>query len=118
MSEAKKKRNLYPLHLIIGFGIMALFWLMPPFSTITPLGMRCIGAFLGMVYLWSACDTLWPSLVGLFMLGISGYGGDGGFNGLWMNAVGNYTVLLNCLRWFSLGLWILLVIPNTLPNGF
>ena len=94
MSEAKKKRSLYPLHLIIGFGIVAIFWLIPPIGSITPLGMRCVGAFLSMVYLWSAVDTLWPSLIGLFLLGISGYGGDGGFNGLWMNAIGNYTVLL------------------------
>lgn len=94
MSEAKKKRSLYPLHLVIGFGIIALFWLMPPFDPITPLGMRCAGAFLGMVYLWSACEALWPSLVGLFILAISGYGGEAGFNGVWMQAVGVYTVLL------------------------
>ena len=93
MSEAKKKRSLYPLHLVIGFGLIALFWLMPPIDPITPLGMRCAGAFLGMVYLWSACDTLWPSLIGLFMLAISGYD-EAGFNDLWMNAVGVYTVLL------------------------
>ena len=94
MSEQKQKRNLYPVHLVVGFGIMALFWLMPPIEPITALGMRCVGAFLGMVYLWSAVDTLWPSMVGLFMLAISGYGGDGGFNGVWMQAVGVYTVLL------------------------
>ena len=94
VSEAKKKRSLYPLHLVIGLGLIALFWIMPPIDPITPLGMRCAGAFLGMVYLWSACDTLWPSLIGLFMLAISGYGGEGGFNGVWMNAVGVYTVLL------------------------
>ena len=93
MSEAKKKRSLYPLHLVIGFGLIALFWIMPPIDPITSLGMRCAGAFLGMVYLWSACDTLWPSLVGLFMLAVSGYDAAG-FNSLWMNAVGNYTVLL------------------------
>ena len=94
MSEQKQTRNLYPVHLVVGFGIMALFWLMPPIEPITALGMRCVGAFLGMVYLWSAVDTLWPSMVGLFMLAISGYGGDGGFNGVWMQAVGVYTVLL------------------------
>ena len=94
MSEAKKKRSLYPLHLVIGFGIIALFWFMPPIEPITSLGMRCVGAFLGMVYLWSAVDTLWPSMVGLFLLAISGYGGEGGFNGVWMQAVGVYTVLL------------------------
>lgn len=94
MSEAKKKRSLYPLHLIIGFGIMAILWLIPPIDPITPMGMRCLGAFLAMVYLWSACDTLWPSLVGLFFLAISGYGGEGGFNGVWMQAIGVNTVLL------------------------
>ena len=94
MSETKKKRSLYPLHLVIGFGLIALFWLMPPIDPITPLGMRCAGAFLSMVYLWSACDTMWPSMVGLFFLAISGYGGDAGFNGVWMNAIGVNTVLL------------------------
>ena len=94
MSEKKQKRSLYPLHVAIGFGIIALFWLMPPIEPITALGMRCVGSFIGMVYLWSAVDTLWPSMVGLFMLAISGYGGEGGFNGVWMQAVGVYTVLL------------------------
>lgn len=93
MSEAKKKRNLYPVHLIVGIAIMAIFWLMPPIDPITPVGMRCVGAFLAMVYLWSACDTLWPSLMGLFFLAISGYD-ELGFNNVWMNAVGVYTVLL------------------------
>ena len=94
MSAQKQKRNLYPLHVAIGFAIIAAFWMMPPIEPITALGMRCAGAFLGMVYLWSAVDTLWPSMVGLFFLAISGYGGDAGFNGVWMQAVGVYTVLL------------------------
>lgn len=55
--------------------------------------MRCVGAFLAMVYLWSTADTMWPSLLGLFLFGIAGYDA-GGFNGVWLNAVGNYTVLL------------------------
>ena len=37
MSEAKKKLNLYPIHLVVGFGIIAPFWLMPPIGSITPL---------------------------------------------------------------------------------
>ena len=94
MSAQKQKRNLYPLHVVVGFAIIAAFWMMPPIEPITALGMRCAGAFLGMVYLWSAVDTLWPSMVGLFMLAISGYGGEAGFNGVWMQAVGVYTVLL------------------------
>lgn len=93
MSE-QKKRSLYPVHVIVGFAIIALFWLMPPIEPITALGMRCVGAFLGMVYLWSTVDTLWPSMVGLFLLAISGYGGEAGFNGVWMQAIGVNTVLL------------------------
>lgn len=94
MAETKQKKNLYYVHSFIGLAITALFWILPPIEPITPLGMRCVGAFLGMVYLWSMVDTLWPSLFGLFMFGISGYGGEGGFNGVWLNAIGNYTVLL------------------------
>ena len=94
MSDVKKKRNLYPLHVAIGFAIIALFWVMPPIAPITELGMRCVGSFIGMVYMWSFIETLWPSIVGLFMLAISGIGGEAGFNGVWMNAVGVYTVLL------------------------
>lgn len=97
------KRSLYPLHLIIGFGILILFWLLPPIDPITPLGMRCVGAFLSMVYLWSAVETLWPSLVGLFVLALSGYGGDGGFNGVWMNAIGADTVLLTLFAMVLMG---------------
>lgn len=92
MAEAKKK-DLYLVHSAIGIAITALFWVMPPIEPITPIGMKCVGAFLGMVYLWSMVDTLWPSIFGLFMLGISGID-PAGLNGVWLNAVGNFTVLL------------------------
>ena len=95
ITECKpKKRNLHYVHVAVGLAIVALFWVLPPIEPITPIGMRCVGAFLSMVYLWSTCDALWPSIFGLFLFGISGYGGDGGFNGVWLNAVGTYTVLV------------------------
>lgn len=69
----KKKKDLYMVHTIIGLVITGVFWLLPPIDPITPVGMKCLGAFLGMIYLWSMVDTLWPSIFGLCMLGISGY---------------------------------------------
>lgn len=95
-SPVKKKKDLYYVHVAIGLAITALFWVLPPMEPITPLGMKCVGAFLGMVYLWSAIEALWPSLLGLFLIAISGYGGEGlqGFNDVWLNAVGVNTVLL------------------------
>ena len=93
MAEAKKKKDLYYVHTAIGLAITALFWVMPPLEPITPVGMKCLGAFLGMVYMWSMVDVLWPSLFGLFMLGVSGID-PAGSNSVWMNGVGNFTVLL------------------------
>lgn len=63
--------------------------------------MRVVGVFLMMVYLWSTIGTLWPSIVGLFFLGISGVAGDAGFNGVFMNSIGNYMVLM-CIFAFIL----------------
>ena len=91
----KEKKDLYWVHVVIGFAILILFsWVFPAPSPITPLGMKVVGAFLMMVYTWSTIGTLWPSLLGLFFVSISGVGGDAGLNGVWMQAVGNYTVLL------------------------
>lgn len=41
--------------------------------TVSPVGMTVLTLFLGVVYLWATVDTLWPGLLGAFMLGISGY---------------------------------------------
>lgn len=60
-NPAKKQgKNLSMVHSIIGIGIMVLFFFLPPIDPITPVGMKCVGAFLGMIYLWSTVDTLWP----------------------------------------------------------
>lgn len=96
-----KKGGMYPVHCVIGFAIMAVFWLIPPLEPITEIGMRVVGGFLMMVYLWSTIGTLWPSVVGLFFLGVSGVAGDAGFNGVFMNSIGNYMVLM-CMFAFVL----------------
>ncbi|QJT09820.1 SLC13 family permease [Oceanidesulfovibrio marinus] len=41
--------------------------------SITPMGMAMISLFVGVVYLWTAVDTLWPSFLGVLLLGMSGY---------------------------------------------
>ena len=92
-TPAKVKRDLSWIHLIIGLAVIIIFWTLPPIEPITKIGMRCVGTFLAMVYLWSTADTMWPSLLGLFLFGVSGYDA-GGFNGVWLNAVGVNTVLI------------------------
>lgn len=101
----KKKKDLYYLHVAIGLAIMAILWFMPPIEPITAVGMRCAAAFLGMVYLWSTAGTLWPSVLGLFLLAISGFAGEGaaGFKLTVLNALGADTVVLTMLAMILFG---------------
>lgn len=55
------------LFMMFGFGFL------PPFSTLTPIGMRVLGVFLGVVYGYSTCDIIWPSLFAVLAFGLSGY---------------------------------------------
>lgn len=69
MDKSKK----YYIHTIILFVIMFGFGFLPSVGTITPLGMKVLGVFLGMLYGWCFIEMLWPSLIGLVALGLSGY---------------------------------------------
>lgn len=96
MKDNKVFTPSYIIHSIIGVAIMVFGrYLTPPsmlvatnekmlklgiesidgMSTIaiTELGMTVIGLFLGMVYLWTFADLVWPCFLGIFMLGISNY---------------------------------------------
>lgn len=92
----KQKKDLTYVHVAIGVAIMILFWVIPPIEPITALGMKCVGSFLGMVYMWSTVESLWPSLLGLVLIALSGYAGEGmkGFNAVFASAFGTDTVLL------------------------
>lgn len=84
------------IHSAVGIAIMLIFSVIPPIEPITSIGMKCVGAFLGMVYLWSTVSSLWPSLLGLLLIALSGYGGVGaaGFKTVFLNAFGADTVLV------------------------
>lgn len=92
-------------HSLVGLAIMAIFWFMSPIEPITPVGMKVVGAFLGMVYLWSAVGSLWPSLIGLVLIAISGYAGQGalGFKAVFLNAFGADVVLLTLFSMILFG---------------
>ena len=76
---------------IITIAIMVLFGMLPPFSPVTEIGMKVIGIFLGMVYGWITVGMGWPSILGLIMLGMSGYTS---VNDAFKSGFGNSTVLL------------------------
>lgn len=63
----------YYLKVAIMFCIIALFWNVPPFGAITPVGMRILGVFLAVIYGWIALDIIWPSLIGFVAYSLTGY---------------------------------------------
>lgn len=65
-NTAAKKKNLLYVHVVITLFFMFGFGFIPPVATITPLGMKLLGIFIGLVYAWSATNNLvWPSLLGM-----------------------------------------------------
>ena len=62
--EIQKKIIRNYINIAIIFGVMILFHFIPAPAPITPLGMQIIGIFLGLIYGWSTCGMLWPSLAG------------------------------------------------------
>lgn len=49
------------VHIIITLFLMFGFGFLPPFATLTPMGMRLLGTFLGVIYGYSTCEIIWPS---------------------------------------------------------
>lgn len=99
MSEnVEKVKWTYWLHLAIGMFFMFVFPRLTPFEPVTEVGMAVMGVFIGMVYLWSTMDSIWPSMLGLLLVGISGYvpelQGYAAVKNLFLNAFGTETVLV------------------------
>ncbi|WP_421899751.1 SLC13 family permease [Maridesulfovibrio sp.] len=84
------------VHMFVGIGIMLFGRMLPAPSiivdasekminmgfpqvdggvliSITPVGMTVITLFVGVVYLWTTVDTMWPSFLGVILLGMSNY---------------------------------------------
>ena len=66
----------YWINVAIGLALMFLFPLIPPIGPITEVGMHVLGVFLAMVYMWSTVDGIWPELLGLLVLALTGYLGE------------------------------------------
>lgn len=66
----KKTRNAaYYIKAIIGVAIMLFFGLIPAPAPMTQLGMTVVGQFLGLIFLWTFVDMVWPTFVGIVLFG-------------------------------------------------
>ena len=76
MSNAIAKKGYTPAqtaNILITLALMFGFGYLPPVAGITPIGMKLLGVFLGVVYGYTACGVIWPSLMGMMAYGITGY---------------------------------------------
>ena len=87
MSTATSKKSIsFWIHIVITVGLMLFFPLVvSPFGQVTPMGMKVLGIFLGMMWGWIFCDLVWPSLLGTVLLGLTGYDTVYGIMGTFFN---------------------------------
>ena len=60
MSIATEKKSKDGLHYLIILFFMAVFGFIPPFSQMTPTGMKILGIFIGVLYGWSTVGSCGP----------------------------------------------------------
>lgn len=104
MSNAKTKKGYTPMmyfHIIVTLVLMFGFGCLPPFSTLTPVGMRLLGTFLGVIYGYSMCEIIWPSLFAFIAFGLSGFPAD--MNAGIASTLGNSTVFQIITQYFTAG---------------
>lgn len=69
-----KKTMSYWIHTVICIGLMVGIGFLPPIGgAITPFGMKVLGIFVGTFYGWIFLEFIWPSLLGLVLLGLTDY---------------------------------------------
>lgn len=66
------KNKLYWMHSFISLALMFGFGFLPPIEPITAMGMKVLGAFLGLLYGLMFIELGWPSLFGVLALSMSG----------------------------------------------
>lgn len=86
-SVSKKKY----IHSAIGLILMFSIGFLPPVEPLTKAGMYIGGIFIGLLYLWTMVDILWPSLLGLAVLALSDLTN---ISGVLASSFGNSTVIL------------------------
>lgn len=73
VSKKRPKNTMYYINTIIVFVLMFGIGSVEPIGQITPLGMQILGIFVGTLYGWCTVGLVWPSLMAMVMVGLSGY---------------------------------------------
>lgn len=73
-TKVKKKSDVgYWINTAITLALMWGIGYLPPWGSLNQLGMTVLGIFIGLLYGWTTIGFIWPSLMGVIALGLSGY---------------------------------------------
>lgn len=84
------KNTAYYINSLITVVLMIGIGFLPAPAPMTPVGMAVLGIFIGALYGWTTVNTIWPSILVLILLGVSGFMP---VKDAFMQAFGNDTVL-------------------------
>lgn len=84
------KNTAYYINSLITVVLMIGIGFLPAPDPMTPMGMKVLGIFIGALYGWTTVNTVWPSILVLTLLGMSGFMP---VKDAFMQAFGNDTVL-------------------------
>ena len=69
LEKKKNKDAAYYIKSVIGLAIMAFFGYLPAPEPITEVGMTVLGQFIGLIFLWTLVDLVWPTFAAIVMFG-------------------------------------------------
>ncbi len=72
MTTKSKKFDMLYVHIAVMLVLIIGAHFVPTVGPITPVGMKILGVFIAMLYGWSICGMVWPSMLGMLGVAMSG----------------------------------------------
>ena len=90
MKEQKFQMDMKRLVIIACcLAVVLIFWFLPAPEPMTQIGVRVIGVFIVTVVLLSTVDTVWPAILGVVLLSLTGVAN---LNGAIAGSLGNWVI--------------------------
>ena len=60
------------IKILLCLAIVVIAWFLPAPEPMTPVGVKVLGVFIATVILLSTVDTVWPAIMGVVLLSLTG----------------------------------------------
>jgi len=72
-TQSEKNDVFYYINVVIMLLFMFGFPQLSPLGPLTEQGMAAVGIFLGLLWAWTFVDFIWPSILGMVAIGLTGF---------------------------------------------